>query len=206
MLQKIKQSICFKTIKVIYLTILLLLLNSCLPAIIGISATTLGVVSLQERTINKALDDVTILTQIKYLYLNTYSKDLFANVNIEVIESRVNLTGQVKSDKDRINAVHLAWKVKGVSDVINEIQIEKEKSLFTIIKDIFIEIIIDGKIILNNNFKAVNYSVDVINGTVYLMGISKSQQEVEEIADIISKIKGVKKVVTHIKYLDDNDK
>lgn len=192
----------FKNINILLLILSGLIINSCLPVILGASATTIGILSLQERKINKAIDDITILTKLKHSYLNAKTKHLFSSVNVEVIEGRVNLTGSVKTNKERVDAVRIAWQVKGVSDVVNEIQINQEKKLSRIIQDLFIETIVDSKIILLKKTKSVNYSVNVVNGIVYIMGISRSRAELEEIAYKVSRIKGVKKVITHVKFID----
>ena len=50
-------------------------------------------------------------------------ENLFLNIDTTVIEGRVLLTGIVKMQETRIDAVRKVWEVEGVNEVINEIQI-----------------------------------------------------------------------------------
>ena len=55
-------------------------------------------------------------------FLN-HDLNMFVNVEIEVVEGRVLLTGSVKKTKHRLDAIKLSWKVLGVREVINEIDV-----------------------------------------------------------------------------------
>ena len=64
---------------------------------------------------------------------------MFINIEIEVVEGRVLLTGSVKKTKHRLDAIKLAWKVLGVREVINEIDVTDKGGIKNYIIDVKIK-------------------------------------------------------------------
>jgi osmotically-inducible protein OsmY len=50
---------------------------------------------------------------------------------------------------------------------------------------------------------SINYSVEVVNGTVYLLGVSADQAEHDRVVGIARNMANVRRVVTHIINRDD---
>lgn len=186
---------CLKLFVIITLT---LPLSGCASLFFS-SLVTGSTIVAQERSIPNAIDDMTIWTEIKNEYLQNDVNDLLSNVNVEVIEQRVYLTGNVPDAQSRIDAVRLAWKANGVKEVINELTLKDGKELKNIALDSWITTQVKGRMLMAANVRSVNYTVETINQTVYLMGIAKSREELEKVATEISKVKGVKKVISHVR-------
>ncbi len=171
-------------------------LSGCLAAAIaGTGATAYS--AAQERTIGNALDDTTIYTKIKALYLEEDVNELFHSVAVEVQEGRVLLTGQVSNAQHRVEAVRLAWQPFGVQEVINEIQISDKTSIEQYARDAFITAQIRAKLLIDGNVRSINYSLDTVNNIVYIMGIARDEAELNRVTEVASKVKGVKKVISH---------
>lgn len=184
------------------LLMLPLLLSGCVQAILA-TVAEVGLSVAQERTVGDAVDDAGIMLQIKEAYLQKDVNELTTAVSIEVIEGRVFLTGSVHDPATRINAVRLAWQPKGVKEVINEIQVSKNRGLKQIAKDNGISSQISGKMLLNEDIKSINYSIETVNQIVYVMGIAQNADESELVTDIARTVKGVKSVVSHVRLKDD---
>jgi osmotically-inducible protein OsmY len=167
-------------------------------------AVATGTVIAQERTPGGAVDDIGIFWQIKHNYLQKNAQDLLAGVSIEVIEGRVYLTGNVNTTEARIDAVRLAWQVDGVKEVINEININNEKTIKNMVQNKWIKGQLVSKMIVNKNIRSLNYSIEVVDGVVYLMGIARSNEELEEVTRLASTIKGVQKVISHVTLRNEN--
>ncbi len=167
----------------------------------GVGVTGVGIV--QERSFGKGIDDKTILAQINSLYLQEDVGNLFNNVDVEVNEGRVMLTGNVATAESRIQAVKLAWQPKGVKEVINEIQITNKTGIRDIAKDTWITAQVKSKLLFNKDVASINYTVDTVNGVVYLMGIAQNQTELDTVTFVASTIKGVQKVISHVRLKDD---
>lgn len=179
-----------------------LLLSGCMPAAIG-GVTTTGYHVAQERTLGSAVDDTTIYAEIKSKYIQRDVNELFHAISVEVEEGRVLLTGSVKTPDMRVEAVRLAWQPQGVKEVINEIQVAETYSLKQYARDAYISNQVRGKLLFSKNVYSINYTIDTVNGIVYIMGIARDQDELERVTRIAKKIKGAKEVINHAQLKDD---
>ena len=57
-------------------------------------------------------------------------------------------------------------------------------------------------ITLDKQIKAVNYSIETVNGTVYVMGIAQSQAEVDRIRNHARQLSYVRRVVNYVRIKD----
>lgn len=167
------------------------------------AATETAVAVAQERTVGDAVDDTTILAQIKHFYLQKDVNDLFPNVEIKVVEGVVLLTGNVDKVDTQIEAVRLAWQASGVREVINEIQISDKSGFLNYAQDVWISTQVRTRLLLSKNIKSVNYSVITVNQTVYMMGIAQDRDELSRAMNVASTTSYVKQVVNHVRLKDD---
>jgi osmotically-inducible protein OsmY len=118
------------------------------------------------------------------------------------------LTGIISNNKLAKKAVKLAWEVKGVKEVIDEIQIASNKSRFngfrTYSKDAIISSQIETRGIFTKNISLRNVKVNTVNSVVYLIGVAKTDYEIRKVTNLIARIKGVKKVISHIIKTNDS--
>jgi len=176
-------------------------LGSCTSAIIGAGATV-GVAAVQERSLGQALDDTTILAVINQKLFEK-SEPLFIRVDVEVLEGRVLLTGNVKKPEDRIDVARIVWQTRGVREVLNELEIKDQSTLRDYAKDVWITTQLQIKLIGDASIYNINYSVDTLNGVVYLFGIAQDKKELNRATGHARNIKGVVKVVSHVVLRDD---
>lgn len=176
--------------------------TGCVP-LMAAGATATGYTVAQERSVGDAIDDATIETQISSYFLQEDVNDLFKNVSVESVEGRVLLTGAVKKPETRVEATRLAWKPQGVKEVINELQISDEATIEDIANDTWITTQIRGKLIVTKDVRSLNYTIDTVNGVVYLIGIAQNQRELEKVSEVASQVKGVKKVINHVRLKTD---
>ncbi len=182
------------------------MLSSCLPVIFGgAAASTLAVA--KDRQIGETIDDVKIATAIKASLMKNDFKKLYAKVHIEVIQGRVLLTGTVENEEDIMRVVQTAWEKNGVKEVISELQTDKNSNSFNLyqyMKDSLITSQIKSRTFGTHEIKWVNYTVLTLNNVVYLFGIARTEEELEKVTNIAAKIKGVEKVISHVKVKEDN--
>ena len=76
-----------------------------------------------ESTPGEYVDDVAITTQVKYELLESKKVDGL-DVNVDVMNGKVKLTGWASSTAERAKATSLAAAVKGVKSVDNQIKIK----------------------------------------------------------------------------------
>jgi osmotically-inducible protein OsmY len=173
------------------------ILSGCVVAAAGVAAATAGSTISDERTVGKIVDDKVIKLKIRDRYNQKDMVKRLYQVSVNVSEGRVMLTGSVPDHASKLQAIKLAWEVEGVREVMNEIETE-EKSLGQRAKDSMIATQIRAKYLLREGFRSVNYTVDVNNGTVYLLGIAQNKHELQAAEEMASTANGVNKVVSHV--------
>ena len=187
------------------LLILLLLgalpLSGCGSLLVG-AATTGATVAAQERSIGDAVDDLTIRTHLNQLFLED-NVELLQSVSFNVIEGRVLLKGAVEKQEHRIHAIELAWKARGVREVINEIQVTDQDGIVNYARDTWISTQLRAEILFDIDILSINYNLETVNGIIYLIGIAQDQTELDKVVDHARRIEDVKQVVSHVIMRDD---
>ena len=181
--------------KFLLLISIIILFNSCA----AINVTTS---SAKEKGIKEAISDGMIDAAINKEFLN-HDINMFINVEIEVVEGRVLLTGSVKKAKHRLDAIKLSWKVLGVREVLNEIDVTDKGGIKNYIKDVKIKTQIRYKVIADKEISSINYNFESVNGTLFIIGISENKSELKKVVEHANSIGGVLKVVSHAIMKDD---
>lgn len=176
-------------------------LSGCAGAVVGAGATA-GVSLAQERSIGDAIDDAGISTQLSASLLED-SFQLFRDVDHEVVEGRVLLTGKVEEPDSRLRAEAMAWKIAGVKEVANAIQVTSEGGFQNFARDVRISTELRGKIIGDAEINGINYSLETVNGTVYLIGIAQNEAELNRVIRHARNIEGVRKVESYVRLKTD---
>ena len=168
----------------------IILLNSC----VAVNVTTS---SAKEKGIKEAISDGMIDAGINKEFLN-HDINMFINVEIEVVEGRVLLTGSVKKPKHRLDAIKIAWKVLGVREVINEIDVTEKGGIKQYLIDVKIKTQMRYKVLADKEVSSINYNFEVVNGNVYVIGIAENKKELKKVVEHANNIGGVLKVVSHV--------
>ncbi len=176
-------------------------LSGCAELLIGAAATT-GVAIAEERSVGDAVDDLTIRAELNHLFFQD-DVELFGDVSFSVIEGRVLLKGSVPTPDDRIRALRLAWQAAGVREVINELQVADDSGILDYARDTWISAQLKGKLLVDGDVLSINYSVETVNGTVYLLGIAQDEAELARVTEHARSIEDVKRVVSHVVLKDD---
>ena len=109
------------------------------------------------------------------------------------------LTGATKNTKLSDEALKLAWQVNGVKAVINEIQLDKNATATDFAQDAWITTQLKSNLTFDPDILAVNYVVETVKGTVYLIGIAQNQLELDRVVAHASAIKHVINVISHVR-------
>ena len=171
-------------------------LGGCAGVVIG-GAAAVGTAAYQERGVRGVARDLATATKLRIKLLDT-SEAYVTGVGIEVYEGRVLLTGILEKEPMRAATVKLAWKTEGVKDVINEIQIG-QSSLRDIARDSWITAQLKTKITFDKKILAINFSIETVNGIVYLIGIAQDQGELDRILTHGRGIDYVRRIISHVR-------
>lgn len=171
-------------------------LSGCAGIVVG-GGAAVGTAAYSERGVDGAARDMKIGTTI-YTRFFEFSQDLAIKIGTEVYDGRVLLTGVAANEQMRADAVRIAWTVGGVKDVLNEIQLSGG-SAGDLSRDSWITTQLKTKITFDKEIMAVNYSIETINQTIYLIGLAQSQAELDRVMAHARSIEYVKDVVSHVK-------
>jgi len=175
--------------------------TGCVSLAVG-GAAVGGVAAVEERSIGTQVDDRTLYFRVNDKLL-AQSGDLFRRVNVEVNEGRVLLTGNVPRPEDKVTASDLSWQVGGVKEVLNELVVSDRSELRDYPKDAWISAQLKTKMLTDTKVLQINYSVETINGVVYLLGIAQTQEELDHVVNHARNISGVQRVVSYVRLKDD---
>ncbi len=180
----------------IYLLIILFIifLTNCSP--VGRFGTGVDI-TFDPRTIGMQIDD-TIMQKNLVARLSLSEKKYFLNIQVEVLDGRIFLSGKVNEPEEKIKITKLAWETKGVREVKNAITIKGNSNFKQTAKDILITSQLRTALIFNKKTKARNYTLETINRNIYIFGIAMDDEEKREVLSEAEKIYDVEKVIPSI--------
>ena len=175
------------------------IIPACTPVEVAVGAgAATGVAASQERGIVTSAKDSAISVQIQELWFRT-NYEMFGKLSTSVSEGRALLTGKVQDPEMRVEAVKLAWQVEGVKEIINEIEVVNTGSLVDSARDIWITTQLRGHLTFDKDIRSINYSIDTVNGTVFLMGIARNQAELDRVTNHARNLAYVRRVVSYVR-------
>ena len=176
--------------------ILLATLSGCVSMVVG-SAASIGVAGMEERPLKVYAEDIAITAKIRYNLIEA-SEKFITSVGVAVYEGKALITGVVENEEIRAQALKLIWKTDGVKDVYNELQVGDIR-IRNMMKDGWVTAQLQSKITFDKDVLAINYSIETVSGTVYLIGISNSQREVDRVIAHARSLGYVKRVISHVR-------
>ena len=173
------------------------LLNGCVVAAVGVAAGG-GYTMGQERGPGGVVSD----TQIKTVLNAKWAKDdskILDYIDLNIFEGRVLLTGNVPNPQIRDEAVADAQKVDGVKEVINDVTIGQRSTVGSTASDNWILTRLRSSLTFDGSVSSLNYSLQVVDGVVYILGSAKNQTEKDLVINHARNTPDVVKVVSYIR-------
>ncbi len=183
-----------------------LLQAACAAVVVGAGAgAATGMTAAQERGVGGVVSDTTIKARISGLWKEADER-LGTRLRLQVQEGRVLVSGVVEEPEMRLEAVRLAWQVDGVEEVINEISVsDAGKTFGDFTQDTWITTQLRSRLVMASDVRSLNYSIETLKGTVYLMGIAQSQRELERVLNHARNIRNVQQVVSYVRIRGSED-
>lgn len=173
-------------------------LSGCVGLAVGAGAT-LGVAAAQEGGIQGAASDAAIKVQVADAWFR-HDVEMYRRLGVTVKEGRVLVTGTLPLPDDRVEAIRLVWQVDGVQQVINEIRVDDQgATVGSYAGDAWITGQVKTLLVFDKQVQSVNYTVETVAGTVYLMGIGQNQNELGRAINHARNTRGVKNVVSYVR-------
>lgn len=176
-----------------------LAVSGCAPLVVG-GAGTAAVAASEYRGLKGFASDTQIRASINNLWLQ-HSLDMTNRIGLTIDQGRVLLTGRAADAQMRLDAVRLAWQAEGVQEVINEIQIDTGAGIVDNARDTWISTQLRTRLTFDGDIHSQNYSIDTVDGVVYLMGVATTQAELDRVIQHARSVANVQRVVNYVRLL-----
>ena len=167
----------------------------------GIFGTGVSV-AFDPRTVGTQIDDSIMQKNLSAKVL-LENKSYFLSVKSKVLDGRIFLTGKVEDPEEKLKLTKIAWEIKGVRSVRNDIKIKEKFNFKQSAKDLLITSQLRTAFILNKDIKATNYQIDTYKSKIYIYGIALNSNEKNLVIDEAKKIIDVKDVIASILLVED---
>jgi len=186
--------------------LLILFLSLVLSGCIGVSSKGIfgtGVsVAFDPRTVGTQIDD-SIMQKSLSTKILLLDKKYFLYVKSKVLDGRIFLTGKVDDPEEKLKLTKLAWEIKGVRSVRNDIKVKEEFNFKQSSKDLLITAQLRTALIINKQIKATNYQIDTYKKKIYIYGIAMTIDEKDLVLEEAREILDVENVIASILLVED---
>ncbi|WAJ70542.1 BON domain-containing protein [Catenovulum adriaticum] len=141
------------------------------------------------------------------LLLNTNLNSF--DINTDVKDGRVTLTGRVDSEIDKALAEELVENLEGVEDIDNEITVQSESDvkdepneMLSSLKDSKVASVVKTRLLMESEVSGTDIDVDSKNGVVILQGEVDTKAEQDLAIAIAKNTNDVKEVIDNIEIIN----
>tara|TARA_B100001115_G_C15781586_1_gene384493 strand:- start:480 stop:1061 length:582 start_codon:yes stop_codon:yes gene_type:complete len=179
-------------VRIINVFIISLIVNSC--AIVSTAGSLVGSASTSSRGLSGTVEDTYLMSKI-VSKITLMKLSNFSDITVSVNNSKVLLAGNIENQEKRLELIRKVWWIDGVKEVYNELEIGPKISFSEKTEDFIFEVKIENRLLLEPGIFSNNYSVDVVNGKVYVIGISSNIEEKTKIENFLNSMNDIKKLV-----------
>ena len=83
--------------------------------------------------------------------------------------------------------------------------VEDDSGVLDLARDKWVSTQLRLKITFDSKIKAINYAIDTVNGTVYLMGVAQNEWELSLVSNHARNLDYVRRVVSHVRIKPDTE-
>ncbi|HEY1798375.1 MAG TPA: BON domain-containing protein [Stellaceae bacterium] len=177
-----------------------LALGGCAGALVvgGLAAAGgAGYEAASERGVDGSYDDYAIKSGIQNAW-NNADPGSFANFNVTVYGRDVLLTGDAGDEGAKQRAFQLASQVPGIQHIYNEIEVGNPENGWDTAQDAWMTAQLRKDLVLEQDVRSDNYTIETANGSIYLMGSARSQEELAKATYLARYVPGVRRVVSYV--------
>jgi len=167
----------------------------------GCALATAGIKKGDERSFTGSLQDINAGRAIEARMRRAHDFEL-SGIDVEVAEKVVLLSGNVPTQKDKIEATRIAWSAPGIEQVGNEVMVKDKQSFLRNTKDGILEKSVRARLTADKHVKARNFNVETHDGIVYLMGVARTDVELKRAAEIAATTRGTRQVISYARISD----
>ena len=187
---------------IFFILLLALLTFSCVgTSSVGIFGSGVSI-AYDPRTVGMQIDD-SIMQKNLIGRLTLTDKKYIISISAKVLDGNIYLSGKVDEPEEKLKIIKMAWETKGARSVQSTVTIKGNNNFKSTAKDILITSQLRTALIFNKLTKATNYTIDTINGKIYIFGIAMTKKEKEKVISEADQIHGVKDIIPSIYLVEE---
>ncbi len=164
-------------------------------------ATTTAVGTITDRrTTGTVVDDKLLEKKISYEIDQKLGKETEKHVTVTAYNRRVLLSGEISSQSAKEAAGKIAAENTDVREVINELSVQENVSVFKRVSDSTLATKVRTRIIANQKVELNQMKVVAERGIVYLIGILTAEEN-KKACQIAASTSGVERVVSCVEVM-----
>ncbi len=157
----------------------------------------ISMVSGCAETVGGTVDDFALKADVETA-LAEADPQMLAAPTVTVYAGRALLTGTAPSPQLKARLEQAAGQVPGVRKVYDEIEVAPPESPWSSAQDAWITSQVKSDLVFNRDVRSVNYAIETVDGSVYLIGSAGSPAELETATNLARYVPGVKRVVSFV--------
>ena len=169
------------------------MLNSC-TIVVSTAGSLVGNATTSTRGFSGTIEDTYLMSKI-VSKITLMKLSNFSNITVSVNNGKVLLAGNIENQEKRLELIKKVWWIDGVKEVLNELEIGPRTSFSEKAEDFIFEAKIEKRLLFEPGIFSNNYSVDVVNGKVYVMGISSDIEEKTKVENFLNNMNDIKKLI-----------
>ena len=144
-----------------------------------------------------SVDDAFLKTKI-LTKISTENLSNLTDISVSVSLGEVLLTGYSGDQISRLKLVENVMQTEGVKKVYNEVQINPSVSFSEKTEDALFESRLMTRMLFKSGINSNNYSLDVVAGNVYIIGLSENLEEKTIVEKFFSEMDDIRNLITII--------
>ena len=160
---------------------------------------------ISSKGFSASVDDTFLKTKI-FTKISRKNLSNLTDISVSVSLGEVLLTGYSTDQISRLKLVENVIQTEGVKKVYNEVQINPSVSFSERAEDALFKSRLMTRMLFKSGINSNNFSLDVVSGNVYIIGLSEDLEEKTTVERFFSEMDDIRNLITIINIKNEDEK
>ena len=160
---------------------------------------------ISSKGFSASVDDTFLKTKI-FTKISRKNLSNLTDITVSVSLGEVLLTGYSTDQISRLKLVENVIQTEGVKKVYNEVQINPSVSFSERAEDALFKSRLMTRMLFKSGINSNNFSLDVVSGNVYIIGLSEDLEEKTTVERFFSEMDDIRNLITIINIKNEYEK
>jgi len=176
-------------------------LSGCIVPVVGGGAVAGYAVLAEDLSPEQQLRDYATKAEVEAAW-GAYDEALAHRLDATVFDGQVLITGRVPDGRMKEEAAQRAQSVKNVRRVFDEAEVGPDTHFIDDARDTWITTQLRGELVADISVKSINYTIKTTDGVTYILGLARTQPELDRVVDHARTVAGVRQVTPLMRVLE----